>query len=392
MKKDKTYIELVPDDDNDILKNNDDSDSDDFEKVELDNNKNHTVKETAYYDVLGVAVDADEGKIKRAYYKKARKYHPDKNHGDDDNKEEAKELFQKIGEAYQVLSDSTLRRQYDKEGEDGLSGDKTEINPSNIDSSLIFTMLFGSDDFHSIIGRLSMATETLVTTGDDDDDKDHYEIKEELERRRIIRLSMALLQRIETDDEETTQKWTEEAKKLVECRYGEEILNLVGKLYQLFAHQAFGSRKEGMDAKKDEKQLKTDTAVKAMKGAMKMMSEETNDGSDGGGLNEDKLPDYVETMWNMTVMDITSTIREVIFTLLYDHSTPKEERKKRATAIQKLGEIYETTKSTSAPEREKSVRSMFQSATQAAMEKTINEARKKEEEENGKKKKIAKKD
>jgi len=77
------------------------------------------VKETDYYDALGVATDATEGKIKKAYYIQARKWHPDRNKSD-----EAKVKFQAIGEAYQVLSDEKLRAVYDKEGKDGLSGDK----------------------------------------------------------------------------------------------------------------------------------------------------------------------------------------------------------------------------------------------------------------------------
>ena len=74
------------------------------------------VKETKYYDALGVAVDAEDSKIKRAYYIQARKWHPDKNPS-----EEAKNKFQEIGEAYQVLGDEKLRAVYDREGEEGLS-------------------------------------------------------------------------------------------------------------------------------------------------------------------------------------------------------------------------------------------------------------------------------
>ena len=54
-----------------------------------------------YYDLLGVARDASQEEIKKAYRKRAVQYHPDKNPGDD----EAEEMFKQVSEAYEVLQD-----------------------------------------------------------------------------------------------------------------------------------------------------------------------------------------------------------------------------------------------------------------------------------------------
>ena len=54
------------------------------------------MKETAFYDILGVTTNAGAGQIKKAYYKKARECHPDK-HPDNPK---AQEEFQKIGEVW----------------------------------------------------------------------------------------------------------------------------------------------------------------------------------------------------------------------------------------------------------------------------------------------------
>jgi DnaJ-class molecular chaperone len=65
-----------------------------------------------YYNVLGVPKTATEKEIKGAYRKLARQYHPDVNPGD--SKAEAK--FQDINEAYEILSDTEKRQQYDQFG------------------------------------------------------------------------------------------------------------------------------------------------------------------------------------------------------------------------------------------------------------------------------------
>jgi DnaJ family protein B protein 4 len=59
---------------------------------------------------MGVKPDATEDQIKKAFKKQAIKYHPDKNR---DDPEKAKEKFQKIANAYEVLSDPDKRRVYD---------------------------------------------------------------------------------------------------------------------------------------------------------------------------------------------------------------------------------------------------------------------------------------
>ena len=66
-----------------------------------------------YYKVLGVERNASQDDIKKAYRKMARKYHPDLNK-DDPN---AKDKFQEINEAYEVLSDPEKRKKYDEYGE-----------------------------------------------------------------------------------------------------------------------------------------------------------------------------------------------------------------------------------------------------------------------------------
>mmetsp|Transcript_24327 Transcript_24327/g.36246 ORF Transcript_24327/g.36246 Transcript_24327/m.36246 type:complete len:319 (+) Transcript_24327:133-1089(+) len=69
-------------------------------------------EDQTHYEVLGVNPDASQAEIRKAYLKLSLKHHPDKN---PNNPEEAKEIFVKIGQAYDVLSDPSSRRTYDRE-------------------------------------------------------------------------------------------------------------------------------------------------------------------------------------------------------------------------------------------------------------------------------------
>jgi len=127
-----------------------------------------------------------------------------------------------------VLGDEKLRKIYDRDGKDGLSGDKTEAAMEQLDPSLIFTFLFGNDRFDDIVGRLQLVTQTMMG-GSEDPPEFIRQQTMELERRRVIRLAVSLRSRIQSyvdgDKEGAKAKWTAEGKELVEVRYGEQILN-----------------------------------------------------------------------------------------------------------------------------------------------------------------------
>ncbi len=105
------------------------------------------MSETDYYKILGVAKEASEDEIKKAYRKLAMKYHPDHAEGDE-------EKFKQISEAYAVLGDKEKRKQYDTFGSAGFHQKYSQEDIfSGFDFSSIFNDLGIGNSFFNFGGK-----------------------------------------------------------------------------------------------------------------------------------------------------------------------------------------------------------------------------------------------
>lgn len=104
-----------------------------------------------YYEILGVNKSASADEIKKAYRKVAMQHHPDRNPGD----KGAEEKFKEAAEAYEVLSDTDKKAQYDRYGHAGVSSNGRGFSGGGMNMEDIFSQfgdVFGEDLFGSFFG------------------------------------------------------------------------------------------------------------------------------------------------------------------------------------------------------------------------------------------------
>lgn len=116
-----------------------------------------------YYEILGVDKDASDSQIKSAYRKLAKKYHPDVN--TDDKDAEAK--FKEVTEAYEVLSDSEKRKQYDAFGSNANFSSGQNFDPGDFGFTYSNQGSQGgySDFFNTIFGNFGFGGSSQGSSG-----------------------------------------------------------------------------------------------------------------------------------------------------------------------------------------------------------------------------------
>eukprot|EP00325_Prymnesiales_sp_UTEX-LB-985_P001592 CAMPEP_0174706292 /NCGR_PEP_ID=MMETSP1094-20130205/9199_1 /TAXON_ID=156173 /ORGANISM="Chrysochromulina brevifilum, Strain UTEX LB 985" /LENGTH=600 /DNA_ID=CAMNT_0015904545 /DNA_START=41 /DNA_END=1843 /DNA_ORIENTATION=+ len=319
-------------------------------------------KDTRYYDLLGVQSDASADAIKKGYYKKALRLHPDKNPGDAEKAAE----FQKVSEAYQVLADSNLRERYDTHGAGSL-----DVN--FMDAGVFFTMLFGSERFEPYIGRLALASAASL---DGTISMQRLQVRQQ---KREVDLALKLADQcqgyIAADGDDAVEafkaKIRAEAKDLAAVSFGDSLLFVVAEMYGCRADEVLGFKKSLLGVDGHLASFKTTklsvqnhaaaagagiraagAAIRTFNTVKEIADKQRN--ADGNGSNDplasltpqqikatqENLPIFLEAIWHVSVVDIERTLHTVTYKVCRDHSVDESTRIKRAEAMQVIASIF----------------------------------------------------
>ncbi|KAJ1734986.1 DnaJ-like protein [Coemansia sp. Benny D160-2] len=350
--------------------------------------------ETEYYDWLEVTPAATQAELKKKYYVLALKYHPDKNPS-----AEAEEKFKQISEAYQVLSDPKLRKQYNE-----LGAEKNRDESGAIDPTFFFNQLFGGERFVSMIGELNIiselsqvaeeamneevtpepkdgkAIEDSSSISDKEKEKMVHKVekkqkRDELNKKRmeaearnkvrIKELSDNLKQKLsiyventEADPATALAAWeaqiTAEAEDLKVESMGVELLHIIGTVYRMQAKkylekQEFLGGFRGVYHSFKETGQFMSGAYSTIKSAVDLQrtyaelekAEENNiSAEEKQRLEEAAAKKAIHVLWKSGRLEIENILRETCNVVLHDKLADKKALKRRAVALKAMGDVY----------------------------------------------------
>jgi len=351
------------------------------------------VKDREYYDLLGVSTNATPGEIKKAYYKEARKVHPDKCQNDP----EAAQKFQTLGAAYQILSNEQTRESYDKNGKSENENADALVNA--IDTTVFFNVMFGSTLVEPYIGELWIASiadfvmkdmanqdpakmnesqmsdqfqDNLSGKGVDTEEAKMRQAKREVKIAIYLRDKIQSIMDGKVAEDDFAAMTQMEAFKIADGSFGTTFLTMIGFQLQVEAEEYIGFRNSIVDgyraqAKKNVHATSnnfkiTGAAIKAASAGRKvykdvetaqadMQKGENNDGKTKEQADteqamlaaqklEDSLPAFLELAWAINARDISRTLKNACRRLFSDASVDMDKRLKRAYMIQILGKEF----------------------------------------------------
>lgn len=305
------------------------------------------VKDDAYYRLLEVNPRATSAAVKRAYYKKAREVHPDKNPS-----EEAAEQFRQLHAAYLVLSDDEKRMAYDQWGPEKETGRQIPL----FDPYVFFGILFHSALMDKYVGALTVAsfTDQMLQLARVDAKPDQCiqallqgGVNSPRARKRQVEIAMNLQERTKLYDIVSARKFkescrTEAIQIAASGPFGNKYLVAIGSSLILEANQYLGFQSNFLIGvlgvlKKNARTYRSGFSIaRETMDLFKAMIQMKNRGEQNPDVI---LPDVLDVAWAYNEKDIRKTLQGACMRLFADAGDEKN-RTDRAHAVRILGETF----------------------------------------------------
>ena len=336
---------------------------DEESKSQRDSSARRKVKDTEFYELLGVQTNASSSEIRAAYRKKAREVHPDK--VDKSMRESAEKTFREISAAYETLSDPQSRLRYDKSGIGS-----NEDSEFALDPYAFFGALFGSELVEQYVGELSIANafdSLLRLSRRGDTELAAFESLEELKaaigynvqilkkRKRETEIAIHLHSRVAdyVDGllalDAFKESCYQEAVTIAKEASGTRFLLAIGPPLVAEANYFLGrgpvSNVKRKLLKFRRKASMYKTILYTVKESVLIMNAECpRDAKQQSEASVDCLsntiPLILEMAWTINYVDIATALSGACNKLFYDVASSKEERLLRAQAVHVMGSQF----------------------------------------------------
>jgi curved DNA-binding protein CbpA len=277
-------------------------------------------------------------KLKKAYYQKARDFHPDKNENP-----QAEEIFKLISEAYNILSDENKRQVYDKFGLEGVRASEQGAP----DPSILFKMIFGCGSFDDIFGELNFVGifDMNPELMSDEEIMKNLEKKNKERKDKLMEFLLKKLNPFIDGEDKVFKSQMEDISEKLESPGGPALLSSIGYVYIQEARKNLGrylgiqSWFAGLEEKGHE--LKQSFSLISSIVKLQVAHERLEQaGEQNQQLVNDIMSQGLSTIWKIGLLEIENTVREVCQGTL--NVQDKLQKKKRAEALEELGKLYKS--------------------------------------------------